>query len=95
MRAGRLAGIPYQEIYHWTWGEVEDFVNLELENRRITDRRLARIAMQSVSLMARSISGNQKEYIFSEEFDWLFTPEEHREAKKQRLMNAIHVKEAP
>jgi len=40
-------------------------------------------------------ASDQKQFIFTDEFDWLFTPEEHREAKRRRLDNAIHVKEAP
>lgn len=51
--------------------------------------------MQTASILARMIGGEEKEFNYMEEFDWLFTAEEHREAKRRRLDAAIHIKGAP
>jgi hypothetical protein len=91
-----VAGIPFFDIYHYTVGEVEDFIKIQAESWRLQDRRTAQIAMRTASLVSRmTMGGEQQQFLFTEEFDWLFTPEEHREAKRQRLKAAIHVKETP
>lgn len=36
------------------------------------------------------VGGNQATFAFMDEYDWLYTIEERREAKKRRLWQAIH-----
>ena len=95
IEAGRIAGIPFFDVYHYTWGEIEEFVKIQYEKQRAEDIRLAHLAFSSASLLTKMISGAQNDYTLMDEFDWLFTPEEHREAKRQRLKAAIHIKEEP
>lgn len=44
---------------------------------------------QSAVVLNKLFSGSGKSVEFMNEFDWLFTAEEHRDAKRRRLMAAL------
>ena len=77
-----------------TWGEVKEYIRIKWEQDRRADQRIARILYTTLGLMTQSFSGKNQEVDFSfmHNYDYLFTIEEQREAKKQRLYDMLEGK---
>lgn len=78
-------GIPFPDIYDWTWGEIVEFI-LCYDERRKDDLRVeASMLFRTASMLARMVAGTKGgKFNIMEEYDFLWSAEEHRQAKADR-----------
>ena len=84
-----MAGIGFYDIYDYTWGEVQDYCDAVAERHRQEDIRQARLLFTSCSVLSRLFGSSGGQIEMMTEYDWLFTAEEHKQAKLQRLLSIV------
>lgn len=89
IKAGRIAGIGFYEILDYTWGEVQEYVDVVAERQRLADIRSARLLFTTTSALSKMFSSSNGQIEFMQEYDWLFTEEEHKQAKINKLYNML------
>lgn len=100
MSKGIGAGIPFPDIYDWTWGEVQGYIKARNEAERDTLRTQAMMNFHTCQLLARMVSGRKGERLsVMDAFSFLWTDEERQQAKtdriKRELMERSAVKPKP
>lgn len=79
-------GIPFPDIYDWTWGEIIDHINCRTEARRVELREEANMYFRTAALIAKMVGGNKGEqYEVTDEYSFLWTDEELADMKRQKI----------
>lgn len=87
-----VAGIPFPDIYDWTWGEIVEFIVCKNEAKTQDLKAQATMDMTLASLIARMVMGSKgQKFDVMNEYKWLWTDEERAEAKKQRIIASLHL----
>ena len=79
---GRVAGIEFNDIWDWTWGEVLEFIRVVKERKRRENKDKAYIAFKEADLISGWIF-EKKETSVVEAFPTFWTSEEREEILKQ------------
>jgi hypothetical protein len=79
---GRVAGIEFNDIWDWTWGEVLEFIRVVQERKRRENQDKAYIAFKEADLISGWIF-EKKEMSVVEAFPTFWTSEEREEILKQ------------
>ena len=83
-------GIPFPDIYDWTWGEIVNYINNKKEMRRLENQENAMMLFRTASLIAKFQSGTRGQKIkVIDEFDWLYTEEEKKQAKIYEVLKSF------
>lgn len=88
IQAGRIAGIPFFDVYDFTWGEVQEYCDVVAERNRAADIRQARLLFASASAIGQMFS-DRGQVDFMTQYQWLFTDEELRQARIAQLMGKL------
>lgn len=85
-------GIPFPEIYDWTWGEVVEYITCKTEARKSELREQATMNFKTVALLARMVSGSGgQKFSVMEEFDFLWSDEERADARRREIESKFRV----
>jgi hypothetical protein len=90
IREGRISGIDFFDIYDWTWGEVEDYVDVQYEKERRKRQDDSLIAYIQAQLTIRMMT-EKEPIILEEEFPY-WTEEEQTELRIDRLKKKLLAK---
>lgn len=83
-------GIPFPDIYDWTWGEVSDFIEAKREHRRQELKEEAQMLYKHAILVRKLFGGEAKRGInVIEAFDHLWTAEEVEEMQTASLKRKL------
>lgn len=83
-------GIPFPEIYAWTWGEIVDYITGVDKKRREELRTQALMNFRTANLIARMVSAQRgQKFNVMDEYEFLWTKEERDEIKVNSLMNSL------
>ena len=86
IQTGMQYGVPFPEIYDWTWGEVSDYIRAKREARRLELREQAQMNFRTAVLLRKLFGGEVKQGInVVEAFDFLWSPEEIYQMQEQAL----------
>lgn len=85
-----VAGIPFPDIYDWTWGEIVEFIVCKQEADTLELKSRATMDMTLASLIARMVMGKKgQQFNVMDEYKWLWTQEERNEAKRKRILATL------
>jgi hypothetical protein len=84
---GMASGAPFPDLYDWTWGELVEYIECSKERERDALRKQASMEFTQANLIARMVMGKQgSKFKLMEEYSFLWTDAERREAKKNELI---------
>lgn len=87
-----VAGIPFPDIYDWTWGEIVEFIICKNEAETQELKIRANMDMKLANLIARMVMGTKGEqFDVMYEYKWLWTDKERAEAKIERIMKSLKI----
>lgn len=88
-----VRGAPWPEIYDWTWGELSDFISARDEARKEHLRDQAVMMFRQASLISSMLVAEKgTKYNVMDEFPFLWSDEERREARVAELKNKLEKK---
>lgn len=89
---GMVYGIPFPDIYEWTWGEIQEYINCKLEHRRSQLKEDAAMYFTTASLIAKMVAGGKgQQFSISDEYKFLWTEKERQDLKVQAIYNKFKI----
>ena len=87
-----VAGIPFPDIYDWTWGEIVEYINCKNEADKEKNRMDAAMYFTTASFLSK-LFGGQKcvKYTVMTVYDFLWTEEEKKQQKLDKIYNSFRV----
>ena len=81
-----VAGIPFPDIYDWTWGEILEYIRCKNEAQKDRLKADAAMLFKTAALIAKFQNGtNGAKLDVMNEFSWLWTDEERKEARVREI----------
>jgi hypothetical protein len=89
-------GIPFPDIYDWTWGEIAEYINCCEEKQKDDLRIEASMLFRTASMLSRMVMGTKgTTFTVMDEYDFLWSKEEKQKAKADKRHASLMRKSKP
>lgn len=83
---GMVYGVPFPDIYDWTWGEIIEHIQCKNESRKQELREEASMNFRTVALLAKMLVGQSgQKFNIMDEYSFLWSDEERAEARRAEI----------
>lgn len=83
-------GAPFPGVYNWTWGEIVEYVQCDMERRKGALRDEAQMYFATAALHARMLSAKKdSKFSVMDAYDFLWSDKERAAARAESLKNQL------
>lgn len=88
VKEGRISGIDFFGIYDWTWGEINEYIQVIDERERRRNKNASIIAFSQINMLSEALSKDGSGKMIFELFPF-WTDEEQKNAMVERYKQSL------